>query len=339
MPINRWWQDQQSERFWLETTDREDVGANLHAPQHDYSGRENWRYSLVRECNVGDIVYHYHKAAHSIIAYSQIASSSMPSTILWAARGSYARHRRQQLESQPSWLVELDHFTQLPNPVSLNQLRASVGALKSVDRLLRSVHSGPLYSPFELSESRPVRMLQGYLFKLPAEVRNIFPELTFGSIQTPHSNPGVPYVPATAKRIAHAAESFHIDADAVDRGTSGHVHTQNSLAEWIRAKGLSPMSPSRKDAPFDLAWQTHELWVAEVKSSTETNQERQLRLALGQVLRYGHYYGNLGRKVRHVIAIECAPVDPSWVQLCKSLNVVLCWPPDFAHLAIALSLN
>ena len=89
--MNRWWAGQPGEQYWLETTDRNDLGANLHAPQTDHSGRDNWRYSLIRESRIGDVIFHYHKEAQSILAHSRVASDVYSSDIVWAARGSYAR--------------------------------------------------------------------------------------------------------------------------------------------------------------------------------------------------------------------------------------------------------
>ena len=44
----RWWQSKAGERYWLEATDREDIGADLKAPDAEASGRDNWRYTLFR---------------------------------------------------------------------------------------------------------------------------------------------------------------------------------------------------------------------------------------------------------------------------------------------------
>lgn len=44
-------------------------------------------------------------------------------------------------------------------------------------------------------------------------------------------------------------------------------------------------------------------WVAEVKSTTNENEEKQLRLGLGQVLRY-HHVSNQSRKTRAVLVAE-----------------------------------
>jgi len=65
--------------------------------------------------------------------------------------------------------------------------------------------------------------------------------------------------------------------------------------------------------------------VAEVKSITPANEERQLRLGLGQVLRYRQVLTTRG-SVRPILAIERAPQDVSWSTLCSELGVRLVWP-------------
>jgi hypothetical protein len=66
--------------------------------------------------------------------------------------------------------------------------------------------------------------------------------------------------------------------------------------------------------------------VAEVKSLTEANEERQLRLGLGQVLRYRHLLAARGRSTRAVLMLERRPVDESWLDLCRELQVIVVWP-------------
>lgn len=67
----------------------------------------------------------------------------------------------------------------------------------------------------------------------------------------------------------------------------GNAATQNELADKLRASGVEPRSPRPDEPNFDLAWESNgRVFVAEVKSITPRNEERQLRLGLGQVLRY-----------------------------------------------------
>ena len=68
MEIHRWWTSDSTECYWLEITDRPDLGANLHAPKRAKGGRETWGYSLILEARPGDIVFHWHKAEDTEMA-------------------------------------------------------------------------------------------------------------------------------------------------------------------------------------------------------------------------------------------------------------------------------
>jgi hypothetical protein len=58
----------------METTDRDDVGDDLHAPTVADHGNETPSYSLVREVEDGDIVFHYQKDQRPpVIDWSSVA--------------------------------------------------------------------------------------------------------------------------------------------------------------------------------------------------------------------------------------------------------------------------
>jgi len=78
---------------------------------------------------------------------------------------------------------------------------------------------------------------------------------------------------------------------------------------------------------FDLAWfRGRAVWVAEVKSITSTNEERQLRTAIGQVLRYRQKLTASGHDVQAIIITSRPPHDSSWDELCQWEGIVLIWP-------------
>lgn len=54
-----WWTNDPRERYWLEITEREDLGANLKAPQANESGKPSWSDSLISEVRPVDVVLHY----------------------------------------------------------------------------------------------------------------------------------------------------------------------------------------------------------------------------------------------------------------------------------------
>jgi hypothetical protein len=56
----------------------------------------------------------------------------------------------------------------------------------------------------------------------------------------------------------------------------------------------------------------------------------QLRLGLGQVLRYAHVMERAHPNVRAVLVVERQPSDPAWSALCERLGVTLAWPGAFA---------
>jgi hypothetical protein len=87
-------------------------------------------------------------------------------------------------------------------------------------------------------------------------------------------------------------------------------------------------------AELDLAWERQGVvYVAEVNSTTDLNEERQLRLGLRQVLRYrGLLRTRWHGEVRAVLVPERKPRDESWRRLCDDLGVILTSPPEFNRL-------
>lgn len=144
---------------------------------------------------------------------------------------------------------------------------------------------------------------------------------------------GQPYVPPHRGAGAEHVEPivFAVDPDVVDRGTTAHMDIQDHLAEVLVAHGLAPMSPVPGDPQFDLAWKEEGVaFVVEVKSLTEANEEKQLRLGLGQLLSYVHLLDwEDAETVRGVLAVERQPTADYWSTLCAEHDVMLTWPEAF----------
>jgi hypothetical protein len=123
------------------------------------------------------------------------------------------------------------------------------------------------------------------------------------------------------------------DPDTSQRGLRAHNRTQNLLADAVAAAGFAPRSPASGEPDFDLAWEEGDtVWVAEVKSTTEKNEEWQMRHAIGQVIVYRQRLSDNGRlDVRTMIAIENAPFDESWIDLCGREGIALVWPEVMAQ--------
>ena len=209
-----WWHDDPQERYWLESTDRPDIGADLRAPLIDGSGRDNWRYTLFREAKIGNVVFHYDKNQAAITAVSRIAGPPVEAPIIWAARGSYARERGAQPVELPGYRIPLDEHAALTRFVTLEDLRSARPTIQALYDDLVTVNGAPLYFPFELS-TRPLRPLQGYAFKLPASFVRAFPPLEAGFAISGRSN--------SAASGSDEAEIFRGAVSAIEAAASPYA--------------------------------------------------------------------------------------------------------------------
>lgn len=152
---------------------------------------------------------------------------------------------------------------------------------------------------------------------------------------------GKPYEQAkTAALGLEGRRLYEFDPAKVERGLRGHVDTQNTLAAFLTRHRIDHYSPSIDDPDYDIAWRTRAAdFVGEIKSITKGNEERQLRLGLGQLLRYRQKLTAGERQVVAVLVPERQPSDMSWLDLCHSLGVLIDWPPAFEKLVSAMGLN
>jgi hypothetical protein len=121
------------------------------------------------------------------------------------------------------------------------------------------------------------------------------------------------------------------DPDLLERGRIAHEHTQGLLAEAILGAGLTPLRPAPHEPQYDLAWQIEDmLWVAEVKSTTSSNEARQVRAAIGQVLHYCEQLRSDGRVVHPVIALENELRATELADTCARAGITVVWAPSFS---------
>ena len=329
----------------MEITDRPDLGVDLKAPQRDDSGAEKWTYTLIREVTPGDVVLHWSTPPRSVVGWSISDGEWWEEPIVWGAHGTTARAAGVAPYPRPGLRRALTSYSDLAFPItkeSIQEWRPEIAAVRAELELL---YGEPLYFPFQL-RSDEIRAAQGYLVKFPRALLTCWPlalrEITVretdgSSVEIKSSREhtiGADYRRANELVSTAARDPFAVDPNLVDRGTRGHAMAQNYLAEWVRASGATPLSPS--GAPlYDLAWESDgRIFVAEVKSLTDTNEERQLRLGLGQVLRYRQMLASTfgAERVVGVLMIERMPRDGGWIDLCRSLDVQLVWPECVARL-------
>jgi hypothetical protein len=332
--VNHWWADDPQQRFWLEITDRPDIGVDLHCPQRDALGHRNPGYSLIWWVQIGDVVFHYDKNEHAITAWSRAAGGVTEAPTVWLSHRGATRRRLQQERAQPGWWLDLDGPFPLGRPVTLGHIRESASGIRAVLDALRSNHPGSLYFPFSFYGGTEPRPQQPYLNKLPAQFVELFHALATAAGQAsldaqvppgPAAMLGTEYREATVSPLPSERQPFTVDPALVERGLKGHADTQNELARILRQAGIEPRSRLPYEPNFDLAWEAKgAVFVAEVKSVTDQNEEEQLRLGLGQVLRYRYRLRELGHeRVVAVLVPERKPRDLSWIDLCHEHGVIL----------------
>ena len=147
--VNRWWANHPSEKYWIEITDRPDIGANLKAPQGPVSG-----WFLVKEVQSGDIVYHYDKNKRSFVGRSYATGKWWEADIEWP-------------HTRPGWYTELVGYEGIDPPIPLSRIREDWDQIAEKISELRSMFK-PAYFPFESGEKRPTQPVQGgYVCKMP----------------------------------------------------------------------------------------------------------------------------------------------------------------------------
>ena len=340
MEFHRWWEGDNRERYWLEITDRSDLGVDLNVPQVGKNGRERWYYALIWEVNPGDLIFHYHRhvGEPAIAAWSRAHGSVREEEVLWAPQADDGPGPVRQA----GWRLTLEGFYPIESSVTLAQIRAGEDIVRRVESRLEAKHGKPLYTPFETGR-RAIRPKPAYLTKLPAEIVESFPslraaaEIASRSWQNPVAQElkpaGAGYRRVDEQALVAESDPFEHDPALIERSLRDHAATQNQLAEYVVKLGADPRSPRPDEPDYDLMWVLDgEMYVVEVKSIRAENEERQMRLAVGQVLRYRQAMDLGWGHIHHVIATSTPPKDDSWGDLLASLGIQLIWPGEFGRL-------
>lgn len=176
MAINEWWTADPAQRFWMEITNRYDLGADLFAPTENGSGQPYWGYELITYVQPGDIVLHWHKTLAGepgIVGWSQATGVYEDTDIEWQAHGTVGR-AKGSLKKRPAWRMPLMSYTAFASPVLISEVRAGEKALRQVAADLDTAYpGGTLYFPFGFSDKRPLRAQQTYFVKMPVEVLDV----------------------------------------------------------------------------------------------------------------------------------------------------------------------
>jgi hypothetical protein len=270
--INAWWEGDPTETYWMEITDRDDLGGELWAPKFDASGTASWSYTLVSHVQPRDRVFHWHKSLGGepgILGWSEASGPLYSDTREWLARGTAGRARGVPTTG-PTWVMPLKGFQRLAAPVLRSALNTEyyadvVAVLDGVEREA----GGPTYAPFQRYGGRELRAQQGYLTKFPAALV----ALLFPSEASIDARPGGE-LPRRERRQAYVS-------DALRRASIERHAVEVAKAHYL-SLGASDITELGK--PYDLRVQIDgKTRHVEVKGSTIADIE-EIQVTQGEVI-------------------------------------------------------
>lgn len=162
--LQRWWhRNPDSERFWLEATEREVIGKTIEGYRLDSSGdRRNPAYLLaIREVEIGDVVVHLDLTDAAIVSCSRVAT--------WP----------DDAEGNDYWLCKLSDTHVVRPAVALDEVRRRAAEIEAVVSSLPKTHreGNRRHLAFEWRETGFTLHQGAYLTKLPAAFVDLFPQL------------------------------------------------------------------------------------------------------------------------------------------------------------------
>lgn len=176
MGLTRWWDGEPSQRYWMEITDRNDLGADLRAPKLGLDGRPKWHYELVREVAPGDIVFHWHRTLRGepgIVGWSEAIGPLDLIEVVWAP---HTAKEGTVVRPSENWRMPLGGLHLLDVPITRSEVLTIRDDIVALEELLRETVPGFGYYPF-IRYGDSLRAQQAYLTKCPAELLPLLQQL------------------------------------------------------------------------------------------------------------------------------------------------------------------
>jgi hypothetical protein len=205
-----WWESSLEEKFWVESTDRTDIGRNLLAPISTNAGQK-----LVAFVEDGDVIFHYYQPTKSIVAFSVANGFPKIDEIRWPDR--------KMSEISPAYKIELINYTELDEPITLKQIQDNQSSIRTIKSVLDKKYEGKsLYFPFQIPKEKVIQPAQGaYLSKMPKALVDLFPSIVqqlgqdiapeISQIKSPITSRLATYKPTTPKSPAESSYGIQTD--------------------------------------------------------------------------------------------------------------------------------
>jgi hypothetical protein len=260
-----WWETSLEEKFWIESTDRTDLGRNLVAPISSHAGQK-----LVAFVEDGDVVFHYYQPTKSIVAFSVAKGFPRVDEIRWPDR--------KTSEISPAYKIDLINYTELDEPITLKEIQDKQGSIRTIKSALDEKYDGKsIYFPFQIPKEKVIQPAQGaYLSKMPKALVDIFPAAVqqlgqdiapeISHIKAPFKSKLATYKPASSKPPAES--SYGIQTDEKKR-KSTELRGMALATKYLEKLGYSIEDVSaQKRLGYDLrAVKGDEVVGVEVKAS------------------------------------------------------------------------
>ena len=205
-----WWESSLEEKFWVESTDRTDIGRNLLAPISSHAGQK-----LVAFVEDGDIVFHYYQPTKSIVAFSVAKGFPKIGEIRWPDR--------KKSEISPAYKIDLINYTELDEPITLKEIQDKQGSIRTIKSALDKKYDGKsIYFPFQIPKEKVIQPAQGaYLSKIPKALVELFPTAVqqlgqdiapeISHIKSPITSKLATYKPTSPKPPAESSYGIQTD--------------------------------------------------------------------------------------------------------------------------------
>ena len=182
---SRWWDQDPSQRYWMELVNVDTWGSELIAP-------DTSRYDLMHDVRIGDVVLHWVGKNNPMRFKSGMYGTSRVAGKLQSRAGDWF--------GKPANTIPLTGYTSLKNPYLLTDLRSEhqgdiLDLKKQLDHEYAEQSGFTMYFPFQEHPTSGLKPNQGYLFKMPREiveaVPGLLPDSDWGGFDSPVVAPPV----------------------------------------------------------------------------------------------------------------------------------------------------
>jgi hypothetical protein len=264
--MNQWWSSNPDQRYWVEITDRPDLGKNIIAPQRAKAEKSTPGYDLLNYVAEGDLIFHWWRKPSNpenrgFYGYSEVVGKLQEGVIPWKSRGRYAESEVSGPKPAKYW--NLANFHEFSRPYLIGELNTKKDEIFQLIEDLENQYGKPIYFPFCKREGK-VAANQTYFAKLPLELVELLnisvnlpplvPQVTAKHVQQPRS-------PKTEKNGSYSRQMDPEKRAAVEK------HAESEVKAYLENLGYKV---EKFGKPFDfLATKENESVKVEVKGKQD----------------------------------------------------------------------